>query len=91
MQNYLPLVPTMSICKCAKPVAIDSAMASMTLVSTVFIVRKSNNEPFSWKSVTSHNCVQVPLSVQKINSNHLVKLLKNYLKNQCTNLYYQLQ
>lgn len=57
-----PLVPTISMCKWANPVAIDSVIASITFVSTVRIVKKSNNEPFSWKSVTSHNCVHVPLS-----------------------------
>lgn len=67
----VPRVPTISMCKCARPVAIDNAMASMTFVSTVRIVRKSKSEPFSWKSVTNHNCVHVPLSEMK-NSYELI-------------------
>lgn len=77
-------MPTISICKCAKPVAIDKAITSMPFVSTVRAVRKSNSEPFSWKSVTSHNCVQVPLSVRARHRSQKQRHMKNR-KRQNTN------
>lgn len=56
----------------------------MPFVSTVRAVRKSNSEPFSWKSVTSHNCVQVPLSVRARHRSQKQRHMKNR-KRQNTN------
>ena len=43
------------ICKWARPVAMEDVIEIACVGVIVLLDKKSNKEPFSWKSVTNHN------------------------------------
>ena len=58
-----PWLPVISICRWARPHAMEWQIDSIWDSSSVLSLRKSYSDPFSWYSVTSRSWVQAPVSV----------------------------
>ena len=76
----LPWVPMIGICKWARPVAMEDVIEIACVGVIVLLDKKSNKEPFSWKSVTNHNWVHVPISENKTKTHENYRITKTFAR-----------